>query len=73
MDVEGLRWSDAEDIGIELYEHHPKVDPLTLRFTELRRMVIELKGFEDDPAKSTEPILEAIQMAWYDEWKDNQE
>jgi len=73
MDVEGLRWSDAEDIGIELFEHHPKIDPLTLRFTELRRMVIELKGFEDDPAKSTEPILEAIQMAWYDEWKDNQE
>lgn len=72
MDVEGLRWTDAEDIGIELFEHHPKVDPLTLRFTELRRMVIELKGFEDDPAKSTEPILEAIQMAWYDEWKDNQ-
>ena len=73
MDVEGLRWSDAEDIGIELYEHHPKIDPLTLRFTELRRMVIELKGFDDDPAKSTEPILEAIQMAWYDEWKDAQE
>jgi FeS assembly protein IscX len=73
MDVDGLRWSDAEDIGIELYEHHPRIDPLTLRFTELRRMVIELKGFEDDPAKSTEPILEAIQMAWYDEWKDNQE
>ena len=73
MDVEGLRWSDAEDIGIELYEHHPKIDPLTLRFTELRRMVIELKGFEDDPAKSTEPILEAIQMAWYDEWKDAHE
>jgi FeS assembly protein IscX len=73
MDVEGLRWSDAEDIGIELYEHHPKIDPLTLRFTELRRLVIELKGFEDDPAKSTEPILEAIQMAWYEEWKDNNE
>jgi FeS assembly protein IscX len=73
MDVEGLRWNDAEDIGIELYEHHPKVDPLTLRFTELRRLVIVLKGFEDDPAKSTEPILEAIQMAWYDEWKDSQE
>ena len=73
MDVEGLSWSDAEDIGIELYEHHPNVDPLSLRFTDLRRMVIELKGFEDDPEKSTEPILEAIQMAWYDEWKDNQD
>ena len=73
MDVEGLSWSDADDIGIELYEQHPNIDPLSLRFTELRRMVIELKGFDDDPAKSSEPILEAIQMAWYDEWKDNQE
>jgi len=71
--MDGLTWDDAEDIGIELYEKHPKIDPLTLRFTELHRMVIELKGFDDDPASSSEGTLEAIQMAWYDEFKDNQE
>jgi FeS assembly protein IscX len=70
--MEELHWSDAEDIGLELYEHHPQIDPLTLRFTELRRLVIELKAFDDDPTASTEGVLEAIQMAWYDEWKDNQ-
>jgi FeS assembly protein IscX len=68
-----LHWNDAEDIGIELFEKHPKMDPLSLRFTELHRLVIELKGFDDDPSASTEATLEAIQMAWYDEWKDNQE
>jgi FeS assembly protein IscX len=68
-----LHWNDAEDIGIELFEKHPKTDPLTVRFTELHRLVIELKGFDDDPATSTEATLEAIQMAWYDEWKDSQE
>jgi FeS assembly protein IscX len=68
-----LQWDDTEDIGIELYEKHPEIDPLTLRFTDLHRMVVELKGFDDDPAASTEATLEAIQMAWYEEWKDNQE
>lgn len=71
--MDELHWNDAEDIGLELYELHPNIDPLTLRFTELRRLVIELKGFDDDPAASTESTLEAIQMAWYEEWKDNQE
>jgi FeS assembly protein IscX len=68
-----LHWSDTEDIGIELYEKHPKIDPLTVRFTDLHRMVVELGGFDDDPSGSDEGILEAIQMAWYEEWKDNQD
>jgi FeS assembly protein IscX len=68
-----LHWDDTEDIGIELYEKHPNLDPLTLRFTELHRMVVELKGFDDDPSASNESKLEAIQMAWYEEWKDNQD
>jgi FeS assembly protein IscX len=67
-----LHWSDAEDVGFELFEKFPKIDPLTVRFTELRRMVIELKNFDDDVQASTEAKLEAIQMAWHDEWKDNQ-
>ena len=67
-----LTWLDAEDIGIELFENHPGVDPLQTRFTDLHKWVTELPNFEDDPAKSNEGKLEAIQMAWYDEWQDNQ-
>ncbi len=68
-----LHWNDAGDIGIELYEKFPKTDPLTIRFTELRKLVVELSGFDDDPLASNEAKLEAIQMAWYEEWKDNKE
>jgi FeS assembly protein IscX len=34
--------------------------------------VIALDGFDDDPKASNEPKLEAIQMAWHEEWKDAQ-
>jgi FeS assembly protein IscX len=67
-----MTWDDAEDIGIELQEKYPDVDPLTVRFTDLRNYVLALQGFDDDPAKSSEGKLEAIQMAWYEEWKDSQ-
>ena len=68
----GMSWTDSEDIGIELYEKHPDTDPLTVRFTDLRQWVLDLEGFDDDPHASNEAKLEAIQMAWYEEWKDNQ-
>jgi FeS assembly protein IscX len=68
----GLTWDQAEDIGIELYEAHPDVDPLTVRFTDLHKWVTELPDFADDPQTSNEGKLEAIQMAWHEEWKDNQ-
>jgi FeS assembly protein IscX len=67
-----LTWDKAEDIGIELYEANPEMDPLQVRFTDLHKMVTELENFDDDPLKSNEAKLEAIQMAWYEEWKDNQ-
>ena len=67
-----LDWDDAEDIGILLQEKFPALDPLTVRFTDLHRYVIELPNFDDDPAASNEGKLEAIQMAWYEEWKENQ-
>ena len=67
-----LSWTDSEDIGIELYEQHPKTKPLTVRFTDLRRLVLALDDFDDDPAASNEAKLEAIQMAWHEEWQDNQ-
>ena len=65
-----ITWNDAEEIGIQLQEKFPETDPLTVRFTELHRFVTELPGFADDPKKSNESKLEAIQMAWYEEWKD---
>ena len=64
-------WRDAEDIGIALSERHPGVDPLTVRFTDLHRYVIELPGFSDDPRASNEKILEAIQMAWLEEYRNS--
>ena len=67
-----LTWDDAEDIGILLSEKHSEIDPLNVRFTDLHRYVTELLEFKDDPKKSSEGKLEAIQMAWYEEWKDNQ-
>ena len=67
-----MKWTNAEDIALALYERFPTVDPLTVRFTDLREKVMGLEGFDDDPKGSNEPKLEAIQMAWYEEWKDNQ-
>jgi FeS assembly protein IscX len=65
-----LTWDDAEDIGILLSERHPEIDPLAIRFTDLHRLVSELPEFKDDPKKSTEGKLEAIQMAWQEEFED---
>jgi FeS assembly protein IscX len=67
-----LTWDRPEDIALELYEQRPETDPLTVRFTDLHKWVTELDDFKDDPAKSSEGKLEAIQMAWYEEFKDNQ-
>ncbi len=68
----GLTWTQAEDIGIALSEKYPDIDPLAVRFTDLHKYVTELDSFADDPAKSNESKLEAIQMAWYEEWKESQ-
>jgi len=65
-----LTWDNAEDIGLLLAETHPTQDPLGVRFTDLHRMVTELPNFKDDPAKSNEAKLEAIQMAWHEEFLD---
>ena len=65
-----LTWDDTDDIGMELAEKFPNQNPLEVRFTDLHRMVIELPGFDDDPKGSNESKLEAIQMAWYEEWQD---
>ena len=64
-----ITWNDAEEIGIQLQEKFPELDPLTVRFTDLHKYVTDLDGFAGDPAKSNESKLEAIQMAWYEEVK----
>lgn len=63
----GLRWTDVHDIAIGLEETRPDADVVNLRFTDLWQWVQQLDGFEDDPQKSNEKILEAIQMAWLEE------
>jgi FeS assembly protein IscX len=65
----GLKWGDAEDIAIQLAERFPETDPLTVRFTDLHRWVTELAEFDDDPKASSEGKLEAIQMAWLEEYR----
>jgi FeS assembly protein IscX len=68
-----MTWIDTEDIAIGLADRFPDVDPLTVRFTDLHRWVTEIDGFDDDPKASNEKKLEAIQMAWHEEWQDRQD
>ena len=63
-------WGDAEEIGIHLAEKYPDTDPLSVRYTDLHKWVTELEGFSGDPQQSSEGKLEAIQMAWYEEYKE---
>jgi FeS assembly protein IscX len=65
-------WDDAEEIGIQLANKLPGVDPLTVRFTDLHKWVTELAGFAGDPKLSSEGKLETIQMAWHEEFRDRQ-
>ena len=68
-----LRWEDVEDIAEQLLAAHPDVDPLSVRFTDLHRWVTTLDGFADDPKASSEGKLEAIQMAWLELYKEENE
>jgi FeS assembly protein IscX len=65
-----MTWTDQEDIAEALMEAHPGVDPLAVRFTDLRNWISELDEFEDDIHTSNEQKLEAIQMAWYELWQE---
>ncbi|MGB6482301.1 MAG: Fe-S cluster assembly protein IscX [Candidatus Acidiferrales bacterium] len=66
-------WDNTEEIGIRLAEKFPDVDPLTVRFTDLHKWVTELDGFTGDASQSNEGKLETIQMAWHEEYQDNQQ
>lgn len=62
-----LHWTDSLDIALALIDAHPDVDPKTIRFTDLHRWICALPEFADEPSRSNERILEAIQMNWIDE------
>jgi FeS assembly protein IscX len=62
-----VKWTDTLEIAMALADAHPDVDPETVRFTDLFKWVQALPGFDDDPKRCGEKILEAIQMAWIEE------
>ena len=64
----GFKWTDTRELAIEFSEKFPDVNPMSVRFTDLYRWVTELADFDDDPQRSGEKILEAIQMAWMEEY-----
>jgi len=65
-----MKWNDVYDIACELADNYPDIDPRGIRFTDLHNWVIELPGFDDDPHRGGEKVLEAIQQAWIDEMGD---
>jgi len=65
-----LTWTDSRELGELLFERYDTLNPLGVRFTDMHKWVMDLEGFEGKPDGSNEKILEAIQMAWYEEWKD---
>ena len=62
-----MKWTDTIEIAIALIDHHPDIDPVSVRFTDLQRWVLALPDFDDVPERCGERILEAIQQAWIDE------
>jgi FeS assembly protein IscX len=68
-----LKWDQAQEIAEVLTENHPGINPLQVRFTDLRQWVADLDEFDDDPAGSSEAKLEAIQMAWNEIYEENNE
>lgn len=69
----GLKWDQAPEIAEVLTENHPGINPLQVRFTDLRQWVVDLDEFDDDPGGSSEAKLEAIQMAWNEIYEENNE
>jgi FeS assembly protein IscX len=69
----GLTWDHTEDIALALFDKFPDIDPLKVRFTDLHKWITELDDFGDNPQLSSEGKLEAIQMAWHEEWTEAHE
>ena len=62
-----MKWTDTQRIAEELFDRHPEIDPKTVRFTQLRQLILDLPEFDDDPQRCGERILEAVQQAWIEE------
>ena len=62
-----MKWTDSIRIAEELADKYPEIDPKNIRFTDLMQWVMDLDGFDDEPERCGEKILEAIQLAWMDE------
>ena len=62
-----MKWSDITAIAEALYDKHPDIDPLTIRFTDLHNWIVDLEEFDDDHTRGGEKVLEAVQQAWIDE------
>ena len=62
-----MKWTDTHRIAEELFDRYPDIDPKTVRFTQLRQLILDLPEFDDDPQRCGERILEAVQQAWIDE------
>ena len=71
--MSGLKWNQSEDLALALYEKFPDLDPTNIRYTDLYQWVTELDDFDDDPKASNEAKLEAIQMAWLEEYQADHE
>jgi FeS assembly protein IscX len=67
----GLTWDQTDSIALALAEKYPDLDPTHIRYTDLHTWIVELPSFKDDPKASTEGKLEAIQMAWLEEYQDS--
>ena len=62
-----MKWTDINDLAIELAEAHPGIDPTAVNFVDLMNWVVALPDFTDDAKHCGEKVLEAIQQAWINE------
>jgi FeS assembly protein IscX len=65
-----IGWNDYRQIGEALLDKYDTLNPLSVRFTDMHKWILDLEDFDGKPGDSNEKVLEAIQMAWYEEWKD---
>lgn len=65
-----MTWQDYREIGEMLFERYDTLNPLSVRFTDMHKWIMDLEGFTGKAEESNEKILEAIQMVWYEEWQD---
>jgi FeS assembly protein IscX len=69
VSIMGLDWNDTQEIGEQLFDKYDSVNPLSVRFSDLRKWILDLEDFSGKPTGSNDKVLEAIQKAWYEEWK----